>query len=471
MAELPTDTRREIASFVREWMREANVPGASLAVTDRNEVVYADGFGSRDLASNAPATPTTLYGFGSVTKSFTALAVLQGVENGWFDLSDSIADHTPAAFEGAEEVTLQQLLTHSSGLPSLGTSEVLIARQGGAGEHGIPLGDMDDVYAHVDGAGDERDAHSEGRFMYNNEAYVLLADAVERASGRRFADYLDRKILDPLGMERSRLLSDHRPGPDANGDGNGNWDGSGEDAVDVMTPYRPGENGPEEASLPVRELSHGPGGLFSTVGELAAYLRYHLSGGEPLSDGTQLVDPDLLARAHEGHVDTPAGPYGYGWRTREIAGTTLIGHGGSIMVSTAYVGFLPEEGLGVAIACNVGARPHPTQVAEGIVALLRDEDPAEAVPYYAYRNRIDPLLGRYESYAGIREATVEERDGVLWVTLENGIDERTVVLVPEDLEEWQFRTQTRGGRQTAVEFVETEGGIDLFFERLRLHKA
>ena len=461
MTKLSTDTEREIASFVREWMSEANVPGASLAVTDRGGIVYADGFGSRDLASNAPATPATLYGFGSVTKSFTALAVLRGVQNGWFDLSDSIAEHTPASFDGADEVTLHQLLTHSSGLPSLGTSEVLIARQGGAGEHGIPLGDMDDVYAHVDSAGDERDAHSEGRFMYNNEAYVLLADAVERASGRRFADYLDRGILDPLGMERSRLLTGTLPGQNTDG----------EDAPDVMTPYRPGEDGPEAASLPVRELSHGPGGLFGTVEELAAYLRYHLSGGEPLPDGTQLVGPALLARAHEGHVDTPSGPYGYGWRTREIAGTRLVGHGGSIMVSTAYVGFLPEEDLGVAVACNVGARPHPTQVAEGIVAILQDEDPAEVVPYYAYRDRIDPLVGSYEAYAGIREATVEERDGVLWVTLENGIDERTVALVPEDLEEWQFRTRTRGGRQSVVEFVETDDRIDLFLERLRLHRT
>ena len=461
MAELSIDTQREIASFVREWMSEATVPGASLAVTDRGGIGYADGFGSRDLASNAPATPATLYGFGSVTKSFTALAVLQGVENGWFDLSDSIADHTPVSFDGAGEVTLHQLLTHSSGLPSLGTSEVLIARQGGAGEHGIPLGDLDDVYAHVDGAGDERDAHSEGRFMYNNEAYVLLADAVERASGRRFADYLDRGILDPLGMERSRLLTDTLPGQDTDD----------EDASDVMTPYRPSEDGPEQASLPVRELSHGPGGLFGTVEELAAYLRYHLSGGEPLPDGTELVDPDLLTRAHDGHVDTPSGPYGYGWRTREIAGTKLVGHGGSIMVSTAYVGFLPEEDLGVAIACNVGARPHPTQVAEGIVAILQEQGPAEIVPYYAYRDRIDPLLGSYEAYAGIREATVEERDGVLWVTLENGIDKRTVTLVPENLEEWQFRTRTRGGRQSVVEFVETDDGIDLFLERLRLHRT
>ncbi|AUX10319.1 beta-lactamase [Halalkaliarchaeum desulfuricum] len=461
MADLSTDTEREIASFVREWMAEANVPGASIAITDRDEVVYADGFGSRDLASNAPATPSTLYGFGSVTKSFTALAVLQGVEKGWFDLSDSIAEHTPAEFDGAGEVTLHQLLTHSSGVPSLGTSEVLIARQGGAGEHGIPLGDMDDVYAHVDGAERERDAHSEGRFMYNNEAYVLLADAVERESGRRFAEYVDSEIFAPLGMDRSRLLSDSLPGLDTDD----------EDAPDVMTPYRPGEDAPEEASLPVRELSHGPGGLFGTVEELAAYLRYHLSGGEPLPDGSQLVDPDLLARAHEGHVETPSGPYGYGWRTRKIAGTQLVGHGGSIMVSTAYVGFLPEEGLGVAIACNIGARPHPTQVAEGIVATLQGEDPADVVPYYTYHDSIDPLVGSYEAYAGIREATVEERDGVLWVTLENGIDERTVALVPENLEEWQFRTRTRGGRQSTVEFVETDDGIDLFLERLRLHQA
>lgn len=439
-------------------MRDASVPGASLAITDGDDTLYAAGFGSRDLASNAPATAATRYGIGSITKSVTALAVLRCADRGELSLDDPIAAHTDAAFDGADEVTLHELLSHASGLPSLGTSEILIARQGGAAEHGIPMGDERDFHAFLAEAGGERDDHSAGRFMYNNEAYMLLAEAVETAVGEPFAEHVEREFLGPLGMETAGFLADDADEP--NGDG---------DDAPLMTPYRATDDGPEEASLPVRELSHGPGGLFATVEDLAAYLRYQLSGGTT----SELVDPSLLERAHEGHTETPQGPYGYGWRRRRIADRTLIGHGGSIMVATAYAGFLPDADLGFAIACNTGARPHPTQCGEAIAAILQGADPESAVPYYRYRSRVERLAGEYESYRGVRTATVEDGGGVLELTVDNGIDERTMVLVPESptLETFEFTTTSRGGYQQPVEFVETEDGIDLFVERIRFHRT
>lgn len=448
------DVVGSIERFVRDWMTEADVPGASVAITDEQETVYAEGFGSRDLATNAPATPRTRYGIGSITKSFTALAVLQCVERGELALEDAIVEHTPVAFDGAEEITLHELLSHRSGLPSLGTSEVLIARQGGAGEHGIPLGDMDDVYAFVDGAGDERDDHSRGRFMYSNEGYVLLADAVERTVGRPFAEYVRESILDPLGLETAGFVAANGTPPDA-----------ASDDVDAptMTPYRQTDDGPTEASLPVRELSQGPGGLFATVDDLAGYLRFQLTG-DP-----SVLDRSLQERAHGEHTETPSGPYGYGWRTRSIAGGDLVGHGGSIMVATAFAGFLPEERLGVALLCNTGADPHPTQCAEGIVAHLRGRDPDETVPYYRYQSQVDPLEGEYEAYGGVRTATVEDRGGVLELTVSNGIDDRTLLLRPEDDRYREFTVQNRGGYEQPVTFVETDDGIDLFVDRIRFH--
>lgn len=442
-----------IERFVREWMTEADVPGASLAITDGKERVYAEGFGSRDLATNAAATPETRYGIGSLTKSFTALAVLQCVERGELALEDSIAEHTPAAFAGAGDVTLHELLSHRSGLPSLGTSEVLIARQGGAGEGGIPLGDLADMYAFIDDAGGERDEHSEGRFMYNNEAYVLLADAVERTVGQPYTEYVQESILDPLGLETAGFLT-------AADDLEQLQSGD----TPMMTPYRQTDEGPSEAALPVRELSQGPGGLFTTVEDLARWLRFQLNGD------SAVLDPDLHDRAHGEYTETPSGPYGYGWRTRSIAGGDVIGHGGSIMVATAYAGVLPAEGLGVALLCNTGASPHPIQCGEGIVAHIRGERPENAVPYYRYQSRIEPLLGEYEAYGGVRTATVEDRGGVLELTVEHGVGGETQFLRAVDDDHREFSVQNRGGYDAPVEFVETDGGIDLFVGRVRFHQ-
>ncbi|KPN29562.1 beta-lactamase/D-alanine carboxypeptidase [Halolamina pelagica] len=149
------DAEGEIARLCRRVVRAEGLPGLSVAVTDADGTVYADGFGSRDLAGNRPATPETLYGIASCTKSFAGVAILQLVEGGICDLDDPISAYVPVAFDEPEP-TIHHLLTHSSGLPSLGVSETLLARRLRLPDPGIPLGDIDDFYAHVNAADDER---------------------------------------------------------------------------------------------------------------------------------------------------------------------------------------------------------------------------------------------------------------------------------------------------------------------------
>lgn len=442
---LPID---RIEGFVQEWMTENDVPGASIAITDDEQILYSDGFGSRNLETNEPATSETIYGFGSVTKAFTTHAVLQCVDDGRMQLEDSITAYTPLDEDAFGDVTLHELMCHKSGLPSLGTSEVLIARQGGAGELGIPLGDKDDFYYHLNAAADERDAHSMGRFMYCNEGFTLLADAVESVSEVPFPAFVTQEILDPLEMSRTGFIEDGFPDEDH------------------LTPYQMTEEGAKESSIPVRDLSYGPGGLFGSVTDMTAWLRYQLT------NHPELVDPELLDRAHEGHIETPAGPYGYGWRTRTIGDKSLVGHGGSIMVSTSYVGFLPEQNLGIAIACNTGPEVSPPTLGEGIAAMLVDTDPSEVVPYYQYDGTVSKVTGEYEAYRGTRTATVEDNGGVLTVTIETATQDRSIPLVPEEptLETLEFKAY-RGGRTESVEFVPTDSGFDLFIERMRFHQA
>lgn len=446
----------EIDELLFDWLADTAIPGASLVVVDETGEQYATGVGSRNLDDNDAATPDTLYGFASITKSFTALAVLQQVETGAISLEDSIAEYTEADFDGVEGVTVHQLLTHSSGLPSLGTSVVLLARLADLGETGIPLADEDDLLHLVDRAGDERDEVSRGRFMYNNTAYTLLEWAVESTSGESFTTYVESNILDPLGMDRSTF--------DA---------GMFQSDPDHATPYRTGEDGFEPTEFPARGLSHGPGGLISSPREMGQYLQCNLAGGE--YDGTQLVDSDLLARAHGKHVEPLpryGDGYGYGWMRREIAGTDVVFHGGSLLTSAAAIGFVPAEGVGVALGCAAQPEIHPTEIFEGVVAILRETDPRDVVPTLAYHDTVATLTGSYTGYRDIVTATVEDGGGHLSVSLSAGPLEEEYVLVPEDfsLDSWEF-TATAPGRPTPVEFVETEDGIDLFVDRYRLHQT
>lgn len=454
-AELTAETESAIDDLLYGWLTDTGAPGASVTIVDRTDEIYARGFGSRRLETNDPATPDTLYGFASVTKSFTALAVLQQVEAGRIDLDDSIAEHTDADFDGVEDVSVRELLTHSSGVPSLGTSSVLIARQGGLGETGLPIGDREDLLHLVDGVGNERDEASIGRFMYNNTAYILLSHAVESVTGDAFTEYVDREILEPLGMERSTFDAAE----------------SSEDP-DHATPYRSTDDGFEAADFPARKLSYGPGGLIASPRELGRYLRFNLAGGE--LDGTRLIAEALLSAAHEPHVEPLpryGDGYGYGWSVREVAGARVVGHGGSLLTSSAAIGFLPDSGLGIAIGCAGQPEFHPTEILEGVVAILQGHTPESAVPTLAYRDRVDRLTGEYESYRGVTTATVEDEGGYLSVEMATGPIENEHVLVPEDptLESTTFAA-VAPGRSTPVEFVTTEDGIDLFVDRHRLHK-
>jgi CubicO group peptidase (beta-lactamase class C family) len=471
---LSDETRRDIAAFVRDWLAEEGLPGASVAVVRDGECVYADGFGSRDLADNRPATADTLYGVGSVTKSFAALAVMQCHEAGDLDVDDPVADYVDLEFP--EDVRLHHLLTHSSGLPSLGTSEVLIARRAGMGELGIPLGDREDFHAHVAGGLDEMAGEPGERFRYCNAGYSLLGEIVEDRSGKPFAEYVESEILAPLVMDRSTFSAEAYADDydaatpyllDGGGDGdrnkNGNRDRNGGGGPGDAT-------APEPTEMPVRELSAAPGGLLSSVRELARYVALQQGRGE--FDGTRLASEASFDRMHAGHVETDSGPYGYGWRRREVAGETVVGHGGSVAVSTAYVGFAPDDEWGVAVLCNAAAERGPREVADGIFAALFGGDPTDS-PAFARRERLAELAGTYESYRGIRTAEVSADGGTLRLAFTDPFGDEGTPLVPVDdsLAETEFyRLQPDGTRET-VEFAVGDDGVDLFVDRWRLRKV
>jgi CubicO group peptidase (beta-lactamase class C family) len=453
MPTLDPAVRDRIDDLLFDAVRDSAVPGVSVAVLDagidQTGATYATAVGSRDLAENRPATPQTLYGVGSCTKSFAGLAITQLVEDGDLDFEDSVAEYVDG--EVPEDVTLHQLLTHSSGYPSLAVSEALIRRHCDIEESGVPLGDREDFYAHLGNARDERAEPGE-RFMYSNSGYYLLDHVVEAVDGRSFAAYATDEFLGPLDMDRATFDIE-----------------TVRDDEDSLTPYLVEEETPEESSLPDRDLGAAPGGLYAPVTELANYLRANLAGGE--FEGTTLVSEDGLARAHRGHVETPAGPYGYGWRRSDVLGHEVVGHGGSIAVSTAFLGFVPESNVGVAVGANAAGDVPMSSLGKAVLAALVGEDPYET-SFFARRERYDSYVGEYESYRGVRRATVERDGRFLELEFQDGLG-GNVTLVPDDPDaaDGAFWTLTAGGNREPVEFVETEDGVDLFYERWRLHST
>ena len=189
--------KRFVEAIAPKAMEKGKIPGFSIAIVLDDEVIYSAGFGARNVEENLPATPDTLYGIGSVTKSFVALSIMQLVEEGKISLDDPVSKYIPLEIgrEG-KPITIHHLLTHSSGIPSLGTSTIALHRGIGI-DMWVPWGGVDDFYRHINNAGDEVAADPGERFFYFNAGYRMLGHILQVVSGTRFDEYIEKKHPEP----------------------------------------------------------------------------------------------------------------------------------------------------------------------------------------------------------------------------------------------------------------------------------
>ncbi|WP_290813504.1 serine hydrolase [Halovivax sp.] len=453
---LSADRRREIETFVTDWMHEEEIPGASLLLVDGEEVIYERGFGARDLERNEPATPETLYGFASISKSVAALALMQLAEDGDLSVDDPVSEYVDYYDDApGEPITIEGLLTHTSGMPSTGAG--LISQYYDLEPAG-PMGDWEDHRSWVRQTTDLR-AIDRDRFFYYNTGYSVLSQIVEAVDGRRYADYVTEEIFEPLGMERSTYDREEFEGDD-----------------DAMTPYRVRDGEREEVSFPFGETSHGSGGMLSSVRELSRYLRAMMTDGE--FDGGRVCSADSVeelqaprtTRLHR--LDGEPQHYGYGYIREPLLDDELIGHSGSILVSTAYMGYLADEGLGVILACNASPERHPRQIAPGVLALALGEEPT-AVPQLALREKLESVTGRYEGFREGMVAEVERVGGELRMTMKSSYGDREIGLQPESLDpdDTTFRTTLASSAEVPVEFDLDGETADLYHMRYRLQRV
>ena len=437
-------------------MRRDGLPGVSVAVVTDDGLAYVEGFGARDLAGNRPATPDTLYGVGGVTESFTALAVAQLSEAGMLSIDNPLAEYLDLDLGDGrfdEPIRIRHLLTHTSGLPSLGTDEALLGRRLRRETDTLALSSDADVRAYVEGAAAERAAPPGERVARCTAGYVLLGRVIEACTGRSFATYVDEHVFDPLGMDRATF----------------------DDAAfamddDHMTPYLHEDGDLVAASFPTSEATAAGGGAIASVRHLADYLRMHLNEGR--FAGRDVVGAAAARDLRDPAADAPAGSYARGFQIRETCGYDLIGRSGSVAVSSAYAGFSPDAGTGVAVAANSSPDYPLAHLGQGVFAAALGEDPTEAVPFFERRRRFDRLTGEYASYHGIERALVARDGGTLRVETGNALGGGGTPLVPGDGDDpYAFRAVAADGTREPATFRVDDGGVDLLYGRWRFHKV
>ncbi len=323
-----TYTERYLRWFIPREMRRVGVPGLSIALVDDQEVVWAQGFGYADEARKLPASTQTLYGIGSISKLFTATAVMQLIEQGRIDLDAPVSQYLPefsmrTRYTGSGPITARNLLTHHAGLPG-DYLKGMWSLHPAPFEQVFPL--LRDEYVSYP---------PDLVFSYSNIGYALLGRLVEKASGQPYASYMQEALLTPLGMDHSRFLTQPTNDPE------------------LAVGYRQGKPGAERYLL--REVSAGA--LVSNVLDMSRFIRLWLAEGRV---GTHaLVSSatlhEMWRRQNSDVALDMDFRIGLGWMLGQpgldYAGP-VVHHSGGTLGASSQLMLLPQHKLGVIILAN-----------------------------------------------------------------------------------------------------------------------
>lgn len=361
-------------------MAVTDAPGLAAAFARDGSEVYARGYGERDVDRNLPVTPDTVFGVASVTKSFTAVAIMQLQEAGKLSVHDPVTRYLPELRtpdpEHTRAVTIHHFLTHSSGLPPLPSRWFAFVRDLTPADLAWLAPHLAEYIPHPFPAHTPIDSSEAlmdfiaacpfrllgppgARFSYGNEGFALLGAIVERVSGRPYPDYVQAHILAPTGMTRSTFDVDTAL---ALGDTARPYAAVTEDGGRRIAPVEPW----------MRSRVWDPaGGLFSTTRDLLHYLEVYRTGGTV--HGERLLSEASVQQMTAPHIvqHRPGASYGYGLGVHtDFHGATLIEHGGGRRSIAADVAAIPQRGITAAVLCNMAETPVEAVITGGLNALL-----------------------------------------------------------------------------------------------------
>ncbi|MDX1993964.1 MAG: serine hydrolase domain-containing protein [bacterium] len=451
-----TELTDDIDAYVAEMMELYDVPGVGLAIVDDGEIAYTAGYGVRSVETNEPVTPETVFSIGSVTKSFTALAIAQQVDAGTLDLDTPIVEYVPdLAYTDPrfEQITLRHLLSHTSGLP------------------------VDDI-VWASGLIETRDALVEDlamrelvtdpgtTFAYNNGGYALAGYVLEQVTGQSWEEYIETSIFAPLEMTTAVVTPE-------------DYEAIDNHAVPHVLDIREG-NQPVEL-LQGMALVAPAGAVFASAEEMAHYAILQL--GDGTYNGEQVVSPELLDEMHTPIKDG----YGLGWIERSYEDVEIVWHNGASDGFYSGLSLVPAEDLGIVILTNDdvfnGAAEFELATNLGILDLLLNLDPEQspvdfvseqsgttpqevearleaARTYEADPTIYEPLVGEYTSPLG--EMRLEVRGDALYVVANQEGYRYEAELIP--FAENQFLGNMRGLNNSVLRFEIDEQGTVILYQ-------
>jgi CubicO group peptidase (beta-lactamase class C family) len=392
---------KELQTNLPAWIKGKDVPGVAVAVVDDKDILWQGVYGYTTRAKEKPITPQTLFSIQSMSKSFTALAVLMAVQDGLLDLDRPITEYLPdftvhSRFEEnpEREMTLRHLLAHRAGFT-----------------HEAPVGGNFDsrphTFAeHILSISDTWLRYPVGyRYSYSNLGIDLAGWIVEKKSGVPFAKYVRDKVLAPLGMNDSTLDVEAIL--------------KAEDrAVGHVAPSMKVTGG-----IPVEVPMVPAGGIYTNIVGMARYLMFHINKGR--AGEAQLLKKDLVEAMHTVQFPEKHERFGYGLGlvSSHIGPQAYLTHGGGGYGFNSYMAMYPGLKLGVVVLTNGDQNSVTGPVSDLVNKIIQDgiappgrelEIPTVDMknPVPATDERVQRLAG---SYAG--DAALGTKDGAFGITL------------------------------------------------------
>jgi CubicO group peptidase (beta-lactamase class C family) len=369
-AEPTPQTTNELDTRLAEVFSQGHVPGASVAVIEGGKIVLLNGYGYADVAGKVAATPDTIFRAGSISKSFTGIAMMTLVEQNKVDLNATLAELAPEVkfsneWEKTDPVRLVHLLEHTTGWPDIALRVYTLDGKNWSTLQGVQ-----------EASGEFFSRYRPGHFpVYNNAGPAVAGYILEKASGKTFSAYLRDDVLKPMGMPTSDF--DLPPALQARLSKSYEPDGS-------ETPY-------QYITLPPA------GSLATSARELAQIVLFFIGRGTV--DGNAVLSPKGVERIEhsESTLASTAGfdsGYGLGNAPFPDSGLNFRGHNGSIDSFTSVFGYRAADGMGFVLLSNGGEGVDFTSDATQVVKsyLLRNSTlqtpsatnvPAEELARYA----------------------------------------------------------------------------------------
>lgn len=416
-------------------LREKHLPGLALGLVYGGELLWGQGYGLADLETEQPVTLDTRFRIASISKTFTATGILQLRDAGKLRLDDPASqylDWFDLRYGKAPEITIRNLLTHTSGLPRDSVNAMWTDCQ---------APDWDEFIAQIRLRQPTRAPYE--NYAYSNLGYSLLGGIISVVSGQSWSDYLQRHVLQPLGMTETY------PVPDA-------------DDAQLATGYtREKANGQRDA-FPFWKMNafEASANFASSVRDLVKYAAFHLG-----LRSEAVLSPYTLFDMHRVHwlEESWKGGYGLGMGLHKIGDWVISGHGGG------YPGYLTafticrEHKAGVIALSNaLGSNPH--QIAERAYKLVLPElIKASAEAKQEARPVWQKYVGDYASEWALQKVVI--RDGQLQLLYLDDLDGEPTLLEPTD-DETVFVLRQAGQSNETLRFeLDAEGEVVRMWER------